>query len=98
MFVPTNVNVKLANVNTGHAQRIGIVLCSFPNSAIIFTMGPVYYFPSQPSNTISSGSLKFHVGFQKVTSESLEYCEFLTLGVLHDITLPVSKKIRLSSY
>ena len=40
-------------------------------------MGPVYYCPGHPSNTISPGSLKFYVGFQKVTSETLEHCDFV---------------------
>ena len=35
-------------------------------------MVPVYYYPGQPSNTISSGVLKCYVGFQNVTSEPLE--------------------------
>ena len=39
-------------------------------------MGSVYYCPGHPSNTISSGDLKFYVGFQNVTSEPLEHCEF----------------------
>ena len=76
MFVPTKATMKLANGNTGHSQGIGIILCRFPNCSIICTVGPVYYFPGQPSNTISSGALKFYVGFQKVTSEPLENCDF----------------------
>ena len=31
MFVPTKATVKLANGNTGHDQRIGIILCRFHN-------------------------------------------------------------------
>ena len=27
MFVPTKVTVKLANVNTGNSEGIGIILC-----------------------------------------------------------------------
>ena len=38
-------------------------------------MVPVYYFSGHPSNTISSGALKFYAGFQKVTSETIEHCE-----------------------
>ena len=30
MFFPTKDTVKFANENTGHAQRIGIILCRFP--------------------------------------------------------------------
>ena len=29
MFFPTKATVKLANGNTGHAQVIGVILCSF---------------------------------------------------------------------
>ena len=77
MFVPTKVTVKLANGNTGHAQGIGIILCRFPNCSIIYPVGPVYYCPGHPSNTISSESLKFYIGFKKVTSEPLEHCDFV---------------------
>ena len=55
--------VKLANGNMGHAQKIGIILCCFPNCSIIYPVGPVYYCPGHPSNTISSGALKFYIGF-----------------------------------
>ena len=71
MFVPTNVTVKLDNVNTGHAQVIGIILCRFPNCFIIYPVGPVYYCPGHHSKTISSRSLNFYIGFKKVTSEPL---------------------------
>ena len=43
MFVPTKVNVKLANGKMGHSQGIGIILCRFPNCLIMYTVGPVYY-------------------------------------------------------
>ena len=36
MFVPTKANMKLASVNTGHAQGIGIILCRFTNYSIIY--------------------------------------------------------------
>ena len=52
MFVQTKATVKLANGNTGHSQGIGIILCRFPNCSIIYPVGPVYYFPVHPSNTI----------------------------------------------
>ena len=77
MFVPKKVTVKLANVNTGYAQGIGIILCHFPICSIIYPAGPLYYFPGQPSNTISSSALKFYVVFQKVTSEPLKYFDFV---------------------
>ena len=76
MFVPTKATVKLANVNTRHSQGIGIILCCFTNCSIIYTLGPVYYFPSHHYNTISSGSLKYNVGSQKVAPETLEHCDF----------------------
>ena len=82
MFVPTKATVKVANGNTGHAQVIGIILCLLPNCSIIYPVGPVYYFPDHPSNTISSGALNFYIGFLKVTSEPLECCDFLTLRVV----------------
>ena len=40
-------------------------------------MVPVYYCPVQPSNTISSGDLKFYAGFQKVASENFEHCDII---------------------
>ena len=43
MSFPTNVTVKLSNVNTGHAQGIGIILRRFPNCSIIYPVVPVYY-------------------------------------------------------
>ena len=77
MFVPTKATVKLANGNTGHAQGIGTILCRFLNCYIIHPVGPVYYCPGHPSNTISSGALKFYIGFKKVTSEPLGNCDFV---------------------
>ena len=76
IFFPTKATMKLANGNTEHAQGIGIILCSFPNYSILYPVGPVHYFPGHPSNTISSGDLKFYVGPQKFTSEPLENCDF----------------------
>ena len=76
MFSPTKDTVKLANVNMGHAQGIGIILCRFPNFLFIYPVGPVYYCPGQPYNTISSGALKFYIAFKKVTYEPLENCDF----------------------
>ena len=63
MFVPTKATVKLTNGSMGHAQGIGIILYSFPNCSIIYTVGPVYYCPGRPSNTISAGALKSYIGF-----------------------------------
>ena len=77
MFVPTKATVKLSNVNTGHSQGIGIILYTFPNCSIIYSVGPVYYFPGHPSNTISSGSLKFYAGFKRVMSEPLEHFDLV---------------------
>ena len=77
MFPPTKATVKLANGNTGHAQVIGIMLCCFHSCPSIYLVGPVYYCPCHPSNTISSGAIKIYVGFQKVTSEPLEHCDFV---------------------
>ena len=60
-----------------HYQVIGIILCWFTNHAIIYLTRPVYYCSGHPSNIISSGAIKFYAGFQKVTSEALEHCDFL---------------------
>ena len=62
-FSPTKATVKLANGNTGHAQVNGIILCRLPNCSIIYPVGTVYYCPGHPCNTISSGVLKFYIGF-----------------------------------
>ena len=77
MFFPTKATVILANGNTRHAQGIGIIVCRFTNCSIIYTVGPVYYFLVCPSNNISSGALKFYIGFKNVTSETIEHCEFV---------------------
>ena len=77
MFVPSKATVKLANVNTGYAQVIGIFLCRFPSCYIVYPVVPVYHFPGHPSNTISSGALKIYVDLQTVTSEPLEHCDFV---------------------
>ena len=77
MFSPTNFNMKFYNGNIGHAKGTGVVLCRFPNCPFIYPVGPVYNIPVHPSNTISSVTLKFYVGFQKITSEPLEYCGFV---------------------
>ena len=63
MFVPTKATEKLANVKTGCAQVIGIILCHFPNFSIIYPVVSVYYCRGHPSKSISSGDLKFYGGF-----------------------------------
>ena len=40
-------------------------------------MGTVYYFRDHPYNNISSGPLKFYIGFQKVVYRSIENCDFV---------------------
>ena len=52
MFFPTKATVKMDNGNMVHVQGIGIILCHFPKCNIIYPVGPVYYFPGCPSNTI----------------------------------------------
>ena len=69
--------MTLANGNKGHAQGIGIILCCFPNCSIKYTVGPVYYCPVHPFNTISSGALNFYIDFKNVASEPLEHCDFV---------------------
>ena len=63
MFAPTKATVKLANGKTVHAQGIRIILFRFPNCLIMYPVVRLYYCPGHPSNTISSGALKFYVGF-----------------------------------
>ena len=82
MFVPTNATVKLANGKTGHAQGIWIILCHYPNCSIIYIVGPVYYCPGHPSNTISSGSLIFYVCFKRLHLNLLNIVTLLTLKVV----------------
>ena len=77
MFVLTKSTVKFPNENTGHTQGIGIFLCHFPDCPIIYTVVPVCYCPCNPSYTISSGALKFYVGFQKVTSDPPQHFYFV---------------------
>ena len=77
MFVPTKATVKLDNGNTGYDQGIRIILCIITNCFIIYPVVTVYYCPYHPSNTISSGTLKCFVGFQKVTYKPLENCDFV---------------------
>ena len=44
-----------------------------PNCSIIYSVGTVYCCPGHPSNTISSGEIKYYASFQNVTYEPLEY-------------------------
>ena len=76
MFLTTKATVKLYNGKTRHAQYLGF-LCGFPNCYIIYPAVPAYYCSGHPSNNISSGALKLYVGFQKVTSETLEHFDFV---------------------
>ena len=82
MFVPTKATLKLANVNTGHAQNIGIILFGFPNCLIIYPVGPVYNFPGEPFNSISSCALKFNIGFKRLHLNLLNTVTLLTLKVV----------------
>ena len=69
--------MKMTNLNTGHDQVIGDILCYFHYCSIIFPVGPAYYCLGLPFKTISSGALKFYVGFQNFTSEPLEHCDYV---------------------
>ena len=82
MFLPTKDTMKLSNRNKGHSQGIGIILFCFTDCSIIYPVGPVYYFPGQPSNTISPGVLKFYVGFKKLHMNLLNIVTMLTLKVV----------------
>ena len=98
MFSPTKANVKLSNGNMGHDQWVGIILCCFCNCPITFMVRTVYYCAGHTSKNISSGDLKFYVGFQKVTYEPLENCDLFLLSRLSlEITVPDLKQFKLSS-
>ena len=45
-------------------------------------MGPVYYCPVHPYNTISSGALNFYVVFQNIISEPLDHCDYVVPQVV----------------
>ena len=77
LFIPTHANLKLANGKIGNDQGIGVVLYHFKNCPVIYPLGPVYYCPYCPSNSISSGNLKCSDSFQKVASEPLKHCDFV---------------------
>ena len=77
MFVPTKSTVKLAIGNKRHDQGIEIILCNFPNCPIIYPVVSIYYCPDHPSNNISPVALKNFIGFQKVTSDPIEHCDFV---------------------
>ena len=77
IFYPTKATIKLANGNTENAQGTGINLCNFYYCSTVYPVGPVYYFPVHPYNTISSGALRFYVGSQNVTSTPLEIFDFV---------------------
>ena len=75
--MPTKSNVKLANGKMVHSQEIGVVLCCFGKFPIIYLVGPVYYFPARPFNTILFCALKWYSGSQNITYEPLERCDFV---------------------
>ena len=45
-------------------------------------MGPVYYCPGHPSNTISSGALKFMLVFKRLRMKLLNIVTLFTLKVV----------------
>ena len=73
MFLPTKSTVILANGNTVHDQGIRVILCHFPNCLIIYSVGPVYYYRGQLSNTRSSGALKFYICFKRLHMRDVAY-------------------------
>ena len=92
VLIPIKATVRINNGNIVHAQVIMIISCYFTNFSDIYLVGEVHYFPGSRFNTISSGALNFHVGFQKVTSEHLEYCDYVDTEVCSCI-LPYQTKI-----
>ena len=77
MFFPKTPDEKLADGNMGNSQVIEIILCHFTTFPIIYPVVPVYYYPGNPYNTISSGDLKCYPGFQNITYEHLEHCDLV---------------------
>ena len=77
VLLPTKANLKLDHGNTRHSQVIRIILYYFHKFPVIYTLGPVYYFPGHTSNSVLLDALKCYVGFQKVASENLEHCDLV---------------------
>ena len=71
--------MKLSDGNTGHAQVIGIVLCIFPKCPNIYYVGPVYYCPCHPSDTISLDALNFMLVFKILYQKHLNTVTLWTL-------------------
>ena len=82
MLVPTKANMKLANGNTRHAQGIGIVLGSFPNCPIIYTVRPVYYCPGHPLKKSDLVPSNLMLAFKRLHLNLLNIMIVLTLKVV----------------
>ena len=77
--VVTNLSHIFLCLSHPNPKELGLFYVIFQNFPIIYPVVPVYYLPGHPSNTISQGDLKMFIGFQKVTSEPLEHCNFMHL-------------------
>ena len=77
MSAPNKATAKLANGNTGYSKVIEIILCCFTKCTIIYPVGPAYYCLVHFSSTIQLGAFRFCIGFQKVTYEPFENCDFV---------------------
>ena len=75
--VVTNLSHIFLCLSHPNPKELGLFYVIFQNFPIIYPVVPVYYLPGHPSNTISQGDLKMLIGFQKVTSETLEHCDFV---------------------
>ena len=92
MFVPTKATVKLYNRNTGHTQRIGVILCCFPNYSLIYPVVPVFIVQvtlPTPSHQVPSN---FMLAFKRLNLKLLNIVNFLTLMVILVDHLPALKQ------
>ena len=79
MFVPTKANVKLDHSNTGHAQVIGNILCSFPNWFIIYPVVPVKYTQVTLPTPSHQVPLNFMLDFKILCLNLINIVTLLTL-------------------
>ena len=82
IFVPDKDTVKFDNVKTGHPQRIGIILCCFPNFSIRYPVGQfviVQVTLPKPSNWLP---LKDMLDFKRFHMNLLKIVTLLTLKVV----------------
>ena len=59
-----------------------IIYVMVPNCLIIYPVGPLYYCPGHPSNTIPTGALMFYIGLKRLHLNLLNIVTLLTLKVV----------------